>query len=323
MRAARLDSLGETPVPAEMDEPRRGEGQALVEVAAAPVNPIDLAVASGQFYAAGDQTPYVPGLEGLGRVVEGESLAPGTRVYFGAKGGLGGSDGSMAERTVIDEATAIEVPEGTDDALAACFGIAGLAAWLPLEWRAELQEGETVLVLGATGAVGTIAVQAAKLLGAGRVVAAARDADALERLRPLGADAVVDLSSVDDAAEAFRDAAEGTVDVTLDPLWGDPVVAALEASSPFARVVQIGQSAGAEATVPSAAVRGKPLAILGHTNMAAPQEVKAAAYRRMVEEAAAGRLKVEYETYPLDRVTDMWEAQAAFPRRKLVLLPAA
>lgn len=178
-------------------------------------------------------------------------------------------------------------------------------------------------MLGATGAVGTIAVQAAKLLGAGRVVAAARDADALERLRPLGADAVVDLSSVDDAAEAFRDAAEGTVDVTLDPLWGDPVVAALEASSPFARVVQIGQSAGAEATVPSAAVRGKPLAILGHTNMAAPQEVKAAAYRRMVEEAAAGRLKVEYETYPLDRVTDMWEAQAAFPRRKLVLLPAA
>ena len=123
-------------------------------------------------------------------------------------------------------------------------------------------------MLGATGSVGTVAVQAAKLLGAGRVVAAARDAEALERLRELGADATVDLSTTEDLAQAFRDAAGGEVDVTVDPLWGEPAVAAMQASGRFARLVQIGQSAGAEATVPSAAIRGKAMAVLGHTSTA-------------------------------------------------------
>lgn len=324
MRAALVEELDSPPVPGSADDPAPGEGEALVEVTAASVNPIDLAVASGTFYGGRPEVPYVPGLEGLGRVLEGERFPAGTRVYFGARGGLGGRTGSMGERAAIDEATAIEVPDGADDALAACFGIAGLAAWLSLEWRAEIEEGETVLVLGATGPVGTIAVQAAKLLGAGRVVAAGRDGDALERLRGLGADATVDTTAAgDDLAGAFREAAEGDVDVTVDPLWGDPMVAAAEASAQGGRIVQLGQSASPEALLRSATVRGKLLAILGHTNMAAPQEVKAAAYRRMVEHAAAGRLSLEVETYPLERVTEMWEAQAAGPRRKLVLLPQA
>jgi NADPH2:quinone reductase len=322
MRGARLGALGEHPTFAELPEPGRAEGQALVEVSAAPLNPIDLSVASGVFYAAGDLTPYVPGMEGLGYVVEGERLAAGTRVYFPAQGGLGGRNGAMAERTVIDEAAAVEVPEGTDDALAACFGVAGLAAWLPLEWRAKLEQGETVLVLGATGALGTIAVQAAKLLGAGRVVAAARDPEALERLRELGADAWVDMSSEDDLPGAFTRAAGGEIDVTIDPLWGEPASAAASASAHGGRIVQIGQTASTEATFSSGTIRGKMLSILGHSNMAAPYEVRAAAYRRMVEHAAAGRLRMEVETYPLERVREAWQAQTGFPRRKLVLLPA-
>ncbi len=320
MRAALVDQIGAVPAPGEAREPER-HGRALLEVLAAPVNPIDLAVAGGTFYADGPELPYVAGKEGVGRVLEADHLSPGTRVYFTAPGGVGGAEGAMAERAACDEAELVELPDGVDDTLAACFGIAGLAAWLPLEWRAELQEGETVLVLGASGALGTIAVQAAKLLGAGRVVAAARDADGLERARRLGADATVDLGAADDLTTAFREAAEGDIDVTVDPLWGPPAVAAAGAMARFGRLVQIGQSAAAEATLPSSVVRGRGLAVLGHTSQLAPREVRASAYRRMVEHAAAGRLSVELETYPLEEVSEMWARQAGFPYRKLLVVP--
>jgi NADPH2:quinone reductase len=199
-------------------------------------------------------------------------------VYVQAGGGRG-VPGSFAERLAIAESALVTAPEGSDgaaDALAACFGVAGLAAWLPLEWRAQLREGETVLVLAASGAVGKIAVQAAKLLGAGRVVAAARDREGLERARELGADATVDLSDgagADELAESTRSAAGGDgVDVTLDPLC-EPMVAAAKASASGARIVSIGQSAGPEATLASATVRGSTLSILGYPNFDVPAEV--------------------------------------------------
>ena len=306
-----------------MPEPERGEGCTLVEVAAAPLNPIDLSIAAGRFYEGPAELPYIAGKEGLGRVLEADSLATGARVYFPMPGGLGGA-GSFSERAAPLEERAIAVPDGVDDSLAACLGVAGLAAWLPLEWRARLREGERVLVLGASGAVGQIAVQAARLLGARVVVAAARDPGGLERARELGADATVDLAAADEPerlAEAIEAAAGGRVDVTLDPLWGAPVAAATLAAARGGRIVQIGQSAGSEATLASAPIRGKMLSILGHTNQAAPPDVIADAYRRMVEHAAAGRLTVDHETVPLERVADAWERQEAFPRRKLVLEP--
>ncbi|HEV2076198.1 MAG TPA: zinc-binding dehydrogenase, partial [Thermoleophilaceae bacterium] len=203
-------------------------------------------------------------------------------------------------------------------------GIAGLAAWLPLEWRARLQEGETVLVLGASGAVGQVAIQAARILGAGTVVAAARSGDGLERARVLGADATVrieDAVQPEELAEAIVEAADGPIDVTVDPLWGEPAVAAAHAAAECGRIVQVGQSAGARAELPSAPVRGKLLAVLGHTNLKAPREVVADAYRRMTGHAAEGRLEVEHEVLPLDRVAEAWERQTAFPHRKLVLAP--
>jgi NADPH:quinone reductase len=177
-------------------------------------------------------------------------------------------------------------------------------------------------VLGASGAVGTVAVQAAKALGAGRVVAAARDPEALERLRGLGADAVVQIGGPDDLAAAFEEAAGGPIELTLDPLWGEPAAAALQASAHGARLVNIGQSAGAETTIASATVRGKELQILGHTNTALSPEDKASAYRSLVEQAAAGRVGLEVETFGWDEVTGAWRRQVAFPHRKLVFAPS-
>ena len=324
MRAALVERLGEPPEVRELDEPEPRPGELLVEVAAAPLNPIDLSIASGGFYGGAPETPYVPGVEGLGRVLSGEGLDPGTRVYVESGGGRGGP-GSYAERVAVERAAAIVVAEGADDALAACLGVAGLAAWLPLEWRACVQEGESVLVLGASGAVGQLAVQAAQLLGAGRIVAAARDAEGLERARALGADATVDLSAPrdgDELAETLSGSVGGEgFDVVLDPLWGEPAVAAAKASATGARMVQLGQSAGAEATLASATVRGRALSILGYSNFLAPAEVRADALRRMIEHAATGRLTVEREELPLAEVETAWRRQAGPPHRKLVLRP--
>lgn len=314
MRAAVLHEHGVTPRVEEFEEPGAVEpGQIVADVMAAGLNPVDIAIASGNFYGGVPPVPSVVGREGIVRL-DGGGLA-----YFD---GSVAPYGSLAERVLVQRDSLIDLPEGLDAAHAVAFGIAGLAAWLALEWRAELQQGETVLVLGATGPVGQIAVQAARLLGAGRVVAAGRNPEGLERARELGSDATVRLGEQDDLARAFRDAAGGEgVDVIIDPLWGEPAVAAMQAAAPGARLVQIGQSAGAEATIPSAAVRGKLLAILGHTNFAAPPDVKRAAYTRMTQHAAAGELTADFEAVPLADASEAWERQQSGPHRKLVVIP--
>jgi NADPH:quinone reductase-like Zn-dependent oxidoreductase len=301
------------PHPGEFDEPEAGEGQALVEVLAAGLNPVDVATATGEFYEGAPELPSVPGKEGVG-------MLDGRRVYFDR---AVQPFGSMAERALILREKAVELPEDLDDGLAVALGIAGLAGWLPLSWRAELKPGEHVLVLGASGVVGQIAVQAARLLGAGRVVAAARSQDGLDRAREQGADEVVSLDQDQDSlVDALVQATEGRLDVVVDPLWGEPAVAAMKAASSWARFVHVGQSAAPEASVPSNVVRGKPLSILGHRNFAVPPEVVAKAYAEMARHATAGELRVEVERIPLEDVEEAWEKQKASPHKKLVLVPS-
>jgi NADPH:quinone reductase-like Zn-dependent oxidoreductase len=310
MRAAVLHEYG-VPQAGEFDEPVAGEGQALVQVLAAGVNPVDVAIAAGRFYAGKPPLPSVAGREGVG-------LLDGERVYFD---GPLQPFGSMAERALIDPNSTHPVPAGVADGVAVALGISGLAAWLGLTWRAQLERGEHVLVLAASGVLGQIAVQAAKLLGAGRVVAAARSREGLERCMELGADATVRLGDGEDLAGAMSAAAGGRIDVVIDPLWGEPLVAALNAASFGARIVQIGAGAGADALIPSAAIRGKMLVLMGHTNFAAPAEVKGEAYRRMAEAAAAGDLRVAVEELALEQVAEAWERLAAGSHAKLVLRP--
>jgi NADPH:quinone reductase-like Zn-dependent oxidoreductase len=164
-------------------------------------------------------------------------------------------------------------------------------------------------------------VQAAKLLGAGRVVAVARSEERLDRAIQQGADATVQIGAVDDLAAAFREAGGGGVDVVVDPVWGEPAVAALDAMNVRGRLVQLGQSAGATAVVPSALIRGKTLDVLGHTNFAVPVPDKRAAYETMAEHARAGRLEVEVERIPLDGLQEAWRRQTSSPGVKLVVEP--
>lgn len=309
MRAAVLHAAGETPAAEEFPDPSADDGQ-LLEVVCAGLNPVDLSLAAGSSYFSAPEVPSVVGREGVGR------LEDGTLVYFDS---AVKPFGSIAERVAITPGSGFALPDGADPRQAVAFGIAGLAAWLALEQRAQLREGETVLVLGASGTVGHIAVQAARLLGAGRVVAAARSEAGLRRAADLGADATVRLEG--DLVEALGVAAGDGFDVVVDPLWGEPVAAAIAHCAPRGRVVQLGQSAGASVELSSSAIRGKALSVLGHTNFFVDREIRAAAHERMVEHGMRGELSVEIEAVALDDVGEAWRRQAESPNVKLVLEP--
>jgi NADPH:quinone reductase-like Zn-dependent oxidoreductase len=314
MRAAILREYDATPELGEFDDPTPGDGTAVAEVLAAGLNPVDIRKAAGVFpLAPKPPLPSVAGWEGIAR------LEDGSLVYFVDPPP---PHGALAERTLIDPSAVHPVPEGVDPGVAVALGIAGLAGWLALSWSANLRSGESVLVLGATGTVGQVAVQGAKLMGASRVVAAGRNPRGLERALELGADATVRLDEEGDLAERFREAADGGFDVIVDPLWGEPGVAAMEASKRFTRHVALGQSAGIHAPVSVATVRNKPVTIVGHTNYAIPFEDQQAAYVEMCRHAVAGDLTADVESVGLDDVASAWERlRAGSPGAKLVVVP--
>jgi NADPH2:quinone reductase len=301
MRAAQITELGQPAEAVELDDSAGGR---VVEMEVAALNPIDLAVAAGRFYGGHPDLPYVPGAEGVGRL-------DGRLVYvFG--GGLGlRRDGTLAERIDVPEGATLELPDDVDPGLAAACGIAGVAGWAPVSRVADVQAGDRVLVLGATGTVGLIALQAAKLRGAARIVAAGRNRDRLERARELGADEAVVLGDGDlSAAITAAFGGEGPT-VVIDPLWGEPLRAAADAAAPHARIIHIGQSAGPETTLASATVRGKQLRIQGHSNFALSDDERNDVYMELLDAVRAERVTIDLEHFPLDRVAEAWEAQAS------------
>jgi NADPH2:quinone reductase len=315
MRAAVIERYGEPPILRDVPEPT-ADGARLVEVTGAALNPADVSIASGKFYTGSPPLPYVAGGEGVGRLLQNGK--PGPRVFFRAAL----PNGALAERAIARE-DPVPIPDGVPDGVAASLGTPGIAAFLALTKRAQLQKGETVLILAASGVLGTIAVQVAQLLGAGRVIAGARDERGLARARELGADATVDLKQTDGLMERIREASGGQLHVVIDPVWGAPGVAALEAMSPFGRFVQLGASASQEAVVKSGVVRGRYLSILGYSNFLVPWEDQAAAYRKLIDFAVSGQLKVEFEVLPLEAAAEAWKLQTSSPHRKLVLSPKA
>jgi NADPH2:quinone reductase len=304
MRAAVLEAVGQPPRVGDFDDP---DGD-VVDVSLAGCNPVDIALASGEM---GQPTiPSVVGQEGVGTTANGE------RVYFNSPPD---PFGSWAQRCRVDPEKTFPIPDGIDDDLAVALGIAGLAAWLPLTRHASVANGESVLVLGATGTVGMIAVQAAKILGAGRVVAAGRNADVLAQSRDLGADAIVRLGGDDDAKALRAEAGDG-YDVVIDPVYGDPFLAALSATAVGATLVTIGQGAGPTAAVPFRGLMGRTH--IGHGNMVTPAETLRKAYAEITRHAAEGRIWVETSRYDLDEAERAWQAQSHGPHVKIGIQPS-
>jgi NADPH2:quinone reductase len=305
VRAARIHEIGGEPRVEDAPDPGAGDGREPVEVLAAALNPLDINIAAGRFYGGHPPLPYVPGAEAVVR-------RGGARFHaFGD--GLGITrDGTLGERVAVADASLVDVPDGVDDARAAALGIAGVIAWSAVAHRVKIAPEDRVLVLGATGTVGAVAVQAARLLGAQRVVAAGRDRERLARVAELGADDAVELDSADDLADRLRAAAGGDgPTVIVDPLWGDAVVTASEAAAPGARIVHLGQSAGPTAPLASAAVRGKELTILGLSNFARTRDERRTLYHELLEHVRGGEIQVDVETFPLEQADEAWRRQAA------------
>ena len=179
-----ITELGRPPELADRPDPL---GEEIYEISAVSLNTVDVNVGAGRYFGGHPDLPYVPGCEGVG------SAPDGTRVYLFSDG-LGLSrDGLLAERAAAPADLGIPLPDTVSDEIAASCGIAGMAGWMPVAWRAPVRKDDRVLVLGATGTVGLVAVQAAKLLGAKHIVAAGRNPDRLKRAAELGADATVSL----------------------------------------------------------------------------------------------------------------------------------
>ena len=323
MRAAVLRRHGEPPQFGSHPVPGRGPSQALIRVTAAPVNPLDLFCASGTSYFGAPALPYVPGTQGVGVVADSENAPAGQRVWFSSTAGMAPGDGSLAQFCVVPETAMLPLPDGVSDDLAAALGLSAVAAWMALSWRGQLRPGEHVLVLGASGNVGQIAVQAARLLGAGRVVAACRDPHGRARARELGADAVADVTGEDTdlVADRLAQAVGDRVDLVLDPVWGVPAEAALRVLSPNGRLVNLGSSAGAMAGFSSATLRSRMLAVLGYTNNVLSDEQKTAALAEILAYAADGRITADRETLPLDRAAEGWSRCGQAPHRRAVITP--
>jgi NADPH:quinone reductase-like Zn-dependent oxidoreductase len=307
MRAAVVESFDAAPRYGEFREPVAGEGQVLMRVRAAALSNLVKGQASGRHYSSGKELPFVVGNDGVG------VLPDGRRVYFI---GPPAPFGSMAEWSIAAESQMILLPEALDDVTAAALGNPGLASWGALIGRARLQAGESVVVNGATGVAGQQAIQAAKYLGARRIVATGRNPEVLDGLRALGADETILLGQTDDALTAAfrRELTEHGVDVVLDYLWGNSAECLLQAAEghgstdgePRMRFVQIGSMSGGTISLSGATLRGSGVELLGSGLGSLSASAIVEALRQMYAAAIPAGLRIDVESVPLSEVKTMW-----------------
>lgn len=321
MKAAVLHALGKPPRFMSFPDPQPSEGEVIIHVKAASLKNVDKMMASGSHYDSHHLLPVVCGVDGAGIVDDG------TRVYCG---GARPPYGMMGELTVVSRSRFLPVPDGVDDVIAAALPNPALSSWLPLVWLARLKPGETVLILGATGVAGKLAVQIAKHLGAGRVVAAGRNQQVLKTLPDLGADATLSLDKPDqEVISAFvREASQKHFDVILDYLWGHPTEVLLDAltghdvmaESPRIRLVEIGQMAGPSISLRAAALRSSGLEIYGSGGGSIPHQAIFDTFPQMWALAASGKLRIDIERVALANVESAWQREDVHGRR-LVITP--
>lgn len=319
MKAAVLHQLGTEPRYEEFAEPIAQDGEVLLRVRAASLKPVDKQMAAGSHYASTQELPAICGVDGVGQ------LEDGSRVFFG---GPRKPFGAMAERTVARRAFCFPVSDSLDDATAAALPNPGVSAYLVLTQNARLASGETVLILGATGVTGMLAVQISRLLGACRIVGAGRNHEALRKLRELGADATVQLHQPEDELKKsfVREAGKDGFNIVIDYVWGKPTEAFLAAMTQSeitaigaeTRLIQVGESAAPAISLPAAVLRSRALTIRGTAGIP-PRDALANAVKQVFDWAAAGLLTIETESIPLAQVTQAW--QRTERSRRIVLIP--
>jgi NADPH:quinone reductase-like Zn-dependent oxidoreductase len=311
MKAAIVPQAGKVPIYGDFNEPAPVLGESRVVVTAAALSPVVKARASGTHYSSSGAFPIGVGIDGVGR------LDDGSRVHFFLPRA---PYGSMAERVVVPTSQCTSVPDGLDDITAAAIAIPGMSSWVALKERANFAAGETVLVNGATGTSGRLAVQIAKYLGAKKVIATGRQAASLQSIKALGADQTILLDENRDAMEkTFKEQFAGGVDVVLDYLWGQSAECLLTAESKVGtdkpvRFIQIGTSSGANITLPGAILRSTGIELKGSGLGSVPVNRIVDGIQEVLHAAVAGRFQLETEAIPLSEVERVWPRHAYMPR---------
>ena len=317
MKAALVTRFGEPPRYTDVEEPEAaGEEEVVVEVLAAALSPRVRSQAAGSHYTSTDELPLIPGIDGVGRLPDGQLiyfLLPDT------------NKGAMAERTTVDMRRTVALPVGADPVRFAAVMNPAMASWVALRSRIHFRRGQNLLILGATGSAGRVAVQVAKRLGAAQIIAVGRGAARMRDLTQLGATRIIELDNGESVNDELADAGK-EIDVVLDFLWGEPTKNALYAIVPnrtddeqLLTWIQIGSVAGLESPIPSAALRAVNLQLIGSGQGSVPPSD----YRTEVEELASEVLKGTFDTtarqVPLSEVEAAW-ADATSSER-IVIVP--
>jgi NADPH:quinone reductase-like Zn-dependent oxidoreductase len=319
MNAAVVTSFAEPPHYQTFDVPTTSDpDEALVQVLAAGLHPRVRSGAGGRHYTSTGELPMIPGVDAVARREDG------TVIYFAADDD---TLGTMSEWTLADRRRSVELPADADVARIAAAMNPAMSSWVALRRRVNLQPGQSVLVLGATGNAGSMAIQIAKLLGAGRVVGAGRDPERLAALEAVGADALVQLTADEDATSAALAEAAADVDVVIDYLWSTPARLAMQAitgargdrGAPL-DWVQIGALTGPTLELPSAWLRGTALRIQGSGQGSVSPRTYLGELPALVTEINAGRIAVDVRTAPLSEVESVW-SQPEVPGSRTVLIP--
>jgi NADPH:quinone reductase-like Zn-dependent oxidoreductase len=320
MKAAVVSAFGSPPCYTDFPAPvPAGDHDLPVAVIAAGLHPRVRSQADGSHYTSTGELPLVPGIDGVGQGADGllrYFILPDTTM------------GAMAEQTVIDTRRSVVLPPGTDLIAVAAGMNPAMSSWIALRQRVRLQAGQGVLVLGATGNAGQLAVQVARLLGAGRIIAAGRDAGRLAALPALGATATVQLdgNTGDTGARQLGQVASD-VDVVLDFLWGQPAATAMAAivhgradrGQPLTWI-EIGSVAGPDAPIPSAALRAARLQVIGSGQGSVPTRDIVAELPALAQEITRGTFDINARPTPLADVEQAW-ADAAGATQRIVLTP--
>jgi NADPH:quinone reductase-like Zn-dependent oxidoreductase len=304
MKAAIVYRRGQTPVYGDFADPAPSADEVQVTVTAAAISQVTRSRASGSHYSSPGQFPFVAGIDGAGR------LDDGRRVYFVLPRA---PHGSMAQKTVVPSAQCVPLPDGLDDATAAAIANPGMSSWAAYTERARLKAGETVLVNGATGAAGRLAVQIARHLGAKKVIAAGRNAESLRAIADIGADVTIPLIEDEAALEnSFKEQFAEGVDVVIDYLWGTSaerlLIAAAKAGADAVpiRFVQVGSVSGSDITLPSAVLRSSAIELMGSGIGSIPLECLLNATGALLRAAVPGGFRIAFKSVPLSQVEEAW-----------------
>ena len=312
MKAAIVQGAGQAPVYGDFKEPVAGEGESLVTVTACALSHLTKRRAMGTHYSSTGDYPLIPGVDGVGKFPDGR------RVFFAAPRP---PFGSMAERTVVSQSMCAFLPEGLGDVEAAGMANPGMSCWLAFKERAHFQAGESVLINGATGTAGRMAVQVARHLGAKRIVATGRNLETLKTLSALGVETAISLGLPDAELEkAFMEQFDLGVDVVLDYLWGPSagkiLVAAAKANPDGHRVryVEIGAVGGDVIPFPAEVLRATALELMGSGLGSVPMERVVKGIGEMLAAAVPGKFKVDMRIMPLAKIGEVWASDTGNPR---------